>query len=185
MAEFDYSKLKYIGTDVYISDKAIIKRPELFECGDHIAIDEFCIFTTQIKLGNYIHIAPMTTCIGGKDARFIMGNFTTIAAGCRIIVRGDSHRGVGLVSPVIPDEFRDEVIGEEITMEDYSSLGTNVIIMPNVTIPKGCVIGANSLVKESSKLEEWSIYIGNPVKFLMKRHKDIMLEFGKKLLDNK
>src|ERR1043166_2338501 len=100
-----------VGDDVRIDEFVKIKRPELVDIKDHVAIDYGFYCTTCLRVGSYVHIAPYVTVIGGADAIFAMDNFTTIAAGSRIIVRGDAHMGEGLVSPVIPAPYQDMVVG--------------------------------------------------------------------------
>lgn len=170
-----------VGKDVHIASTAIIKRPELVKIGNHVAIDDYTVFTTALDLGDYIHIAPFVSVIGGADARLTMGNFTTIAAGCRIICRGDSFMGLGLVStPNLPNEFRDHIIGNSIIMNNLSSLGTNVILMPNTWIAEGVVVGANSLVTHPIE-EPWTIWYGSPAKKIRSRPRKMMRKFSKKL----
>lgn len=178
---YDILQLSWVGDDVFISDNVEIKRPHLVSVGSHIAIDSYFYCTTRLEIGSYIHIAPMVSVIGGEDALLWMGNFTTIAAGCRIICKGDAHLGAGLVSPVIPKKYRDDVIGNQIVMEDYSSLGSNVVIMPNVEIAEGVVIGANSLVTRSIT-KPWSIWAGSPVRYIKDRPSEKMKKFGEELL---
>lgn len=54
--------------------------------------------------------------------------------------------------------------------------------MPGVTLRKGTSIGAMSLVLKDTK--SWSIYVGNPVKKLKNRSKDL-LELEKLYLEEK
>ena len=171
------------GNDVFIDEFSKIKRPHLASIGSHVAIDWGFYCTTQLYIGSYIHIAPYVTVIGGADAKLEMGDFTTIAAGCRLVCGGDEHLGHGLVSPVIPDEYRDNVFIGTITMKDYSSLGTNVVVMPGVTIGEGAVVGANSFVNKY--IPEWTIYAGSPAKFMRYRPGAKMKEYGKILLEGK
>lgn len=177
----DPKKFMFIGRDVYIAQSVIWKRPNLASVGSHIAIDDYTVITTAVELGSYIHIHCLVSIIGGEDATLWMGNFTTIAAGCRIICKGDAHLGAGLVSPVIPKKYRDDIIGKQIVMEDYSSLGSNVVIMPNVEIAEGVVIGANSLVTRSIT-KPWSIWAGSPVRYIKDRPSEKMKKFGEELI---
>lgn len=180
-AGYDRGEGMKIGEDVFIDDFSKIKRPHLVEIGSHVAIDWGFYCTTGMSLGSYIHIAPYVTVIGGADGMFIMGDFTTIAAGCRIICRGDAHRGAGLVSPVIPDRFRDDVVGEMIVMKDFSGLGTNCIMMPDTWLAEGVVVGANSLVLKPIT-EPWTIWVGSPAKKIGVRPHEKMIQYGSELL---
>jgi acetyltransferase-like isoleucine patch superfamily enzyme len=171
-----------IGNDVFIDEFSKIKRPHLAFIGSHVAIDWGFYCTTQLSIGNYIHISPYVTVIGGAKAKLKMGNFITIAAGCRLICGSDKFDGGGLVTaPGIPDEYRNDVFIGTITMEDYSSLGTNVVVMPGVTIGEGAVVGANSFVNKD--IPAWTIYAGSPAKFIRNRPEAKMKEYGKTLLE--
>ena len=58
-------------------------------------------------------------------------------------------------------------------------IGQNVTIMPGVIIGDGAIIAANSTVVKS--VEPYSIYGGNPAKFIKKRFSDEKIEFLLKL----
>ena len=59
---------KKIGEDVRVNELAIISRPELVEIGNHVAIDMWTYISTQAILGDYIHIAPSVSIIGGAPS---------------------------------------------------------------------------------------------------------------------
>lgn len=177
--EYQYSNLKKIGHDVFISTNVEIRRPHLVEIGNHVAIDSGFYCTTTFKIKDYIHLGPYVTIIGGPKGECYMGNFTTIAAGSRIICGSDMHLGAGLIGPTIPDEYRDDVVIKPVIFEDFASIGTNVIVNAGVTLAQGSVIGANSFVTKDT--EPWTIYIGNPAKPVKIRKKEIMIEYAKKL----
>lgn len=168
-----------IGKDVFISPLANITRPNLVTLGNHVAIDPFVHCTTELIVGDYVHISPSVTIIGGAKGLFQVGNFCTVAAGCRIICSSDSFLGDGLVTaPGIPDEYKSVVFGF-VKMENYSSLASNVIVCPNVTIGEGAVVGANSFVDKD--IQPWTIWIGSPARKIKHRRKDIMLKYAKEL----
>jgi acetyltransferase-like isoleucine patch superfamily enzyme len=108
-----------------------------------------------------------------------MGNFTTIAAGSRLICGSDLHLGDGLIGPTIPEEYRDLTKIEPIIFEDFASIGTNVVINPGITLAEGSVVGANSFLTKNT--EPWTIYVGNPAKPVKVRKKEVMIEYAKKL----
>lgn len=168
-----------VGRDVYISGDAQFKRPHLVEVGNHVAIDGFVYCTTQLVTGNHVHIAPATTIIGGEHSLFQIGNFCTVAAGCRIICSSDSFNGEGLVTaPGIPEEYLNHVTYGSVIMEDYSSLASNVVVCPNVVIGEGAVVGANSFVNRD--IPPWEIWAGSPARFIKKRSQK-MKEYGEML----
>jgi acetyltransferase-like isoleucine patch superfamily enzyme len=177
--EFDYKKLSAFGTNVYISKTVEIRRPNLVSVGSNVAIDTGFYLTTGSEIGSYVHIGPYVTCIGGANAKITIGNFVGIAAGARFICLGDEHLGSGLVGPLIPDMYRDQIVGGKIVLEEFSSIGTNAIVFPGVTIAEGCVVGAGSVVTKDTR--PWTIYVGNPARPVRIRENEKMKKYGKEL----
>lgn len=169
-----------VGKDVYISEQAVFKRPHLVKLGSRVAIDSFVYCTTALVTGDFIHISPHVSIVGGENGLLLMGNFCTIAAGCRIICASDLFDGSGLVTaPGIPEEYLNAKIFSPVIMGDYSSLASNVVVCPGVTIGEGAVVGANSFVDKN--IPAWEIWVGNPARFLKTRPRDTMKEYGEKL----
>tara|TARA_R110002020_G_scaffold123525_2_gene280132 strand:+ start:11083 stop:11610 length:528 start_codon:yes stop_codon:yes gene_type:complete len=168
---------KKIGKDVIISPLAVITRPHLVSLGDHIAIDMWTYISTSLTMGDYIHIAPSVTILGGADAHLKMGNFTNIGSGGRIICAGDDFKQ-GLISPVVPIEYR-TVINKPIIFEDFATLGVNCSVLPGVTLKEGSIVGANSVVLKDT--EPWTIYAGTPARPIAKRDNKRILKSAKEL----
>jgi len=173
------NKLLAIGENTFIAPTVIIRRPHLVKIGKHCAIDHGVYITTQADIGDYVHISPYVTCIGGMKSKLIVGHFATIAAGTRIIAGSDRFLGEGFTSVTVPDPYRDEVIYSTINVERFSGIGTNVVIMPGVTISEGSVIGACSLVTKNT--EPWTIYYGVPAKPVKTRKRDKILQYAKEM----
>ncbi len=177
---YNLSKLQSWGEDIYIADNVVIKRPHLVSVGSHVAIDDFFYCTTQLQIGSHVHIAPMVSVIGGKDAFFSVGNFCTVAAGCRILCASDNFDGSGLVTaPGIPEDFLDGVSFLPIWMEDYSSLASNVVVDSGYVIGEGAVVGANSFVH--SDIPPWEVWVGSPARKLKDRPREKMIEYARRL----
>src|SRR5262245_49061301 len=96
-SNYDLTLLAGLGEDVFISANVEIRRPHLVRLGSHIAIDTGFYCTTAATLGDYIHIGPYVTIIGGAPARLEMAGFNTIGAGSRILCASDEFGGEGLV----------------------------------------------------------------------------------------
>src|SRR3989442_12401986 len=79
--KYDLARLAACGQDVFISANVEIRRPHLVRLGSHIAIDSGFYCTTAATLGDYIHIGPYVTVIGGAPARLELAGFNTIGAG--------------------------------------------------------------------------------------------------------
>lgn len=178
-AEYLYYKLKSIGVHSFISANVEIRRPHLVTVGNNTAIDTGFYLTTQAEIGDYIHIAPYVTIIGGAQGLLKMEHFSSIAAGSRIVCGSDNFMGEGLCGPSIPKEFADSLTIEPVHFKVFAAIGTNVVILPGVTLGEGSVIGACSLVTKNT--EPWTIYIGSPARAIKLRKKEKMIEFAKQL----
>jgi len=168
---------KHIGEDVIISNLCIISRPQLVSIGSHVAIDMWTYISTAAVLGDYIHIAPSVTILGGAKSFIKMGNFTNIGSGSRIVCATDDFKQ-GMISPVVPIKYR-TVISEPVIFEDFATLGVNCTVLPGVTLAEGTIVGANSLVTRDT--EPWTIYAGSPAKPIGKRDKNRAIEAAKEL----
>lgn len=176
---FHIGQLAAYGEDVRISENVVIKQPQLVKLGSHVAIDDFFYCTTQVEIGDYVHISPFCSVIGGKNALLKMDHFSGFSAGCRVAVASDEYLGEGLVSPVIPAEYRDKVIGGQVVLEKFATLGTNVVIMPGITIGEGSIVGAGGVVTKDT--EPWTIYVGIPAKPIKVRKSEKMKEYARRL----
>ena len=155
-----------VGTDVYIDDFVKIKRDFLCEIGNHVAIDWGFYCTTALKIGNYVHISPYVTCIGGKNGKFLAKGFNNIMAGARIVCGSDRFDKSGLFGAMIPVELTGKQIIGSVIMEEFSNIGTNAIVLPNSILRKGVLLAAGSLLIGDT--EEWGVYKGNPAVLVKK-----------------
>lgn len=168
-----------VGKDVIISKTAEITRPELCVIGNHVAIDSFFYCTTALTVGDYVHISPHVAVIGGKKTGLRVDDFCFISVGARMVCGSELFQGAGLIGPLIPDEFKDELNLEPIWLQRFSGACANSVILPGVTLAEGSILGANSLLKTST--EPWTIYAGNPAKPIKTRPSEIMYDYAKKL----
>jgi len=177
MSAYDYSSFKNVGNDVLIGPNADFRRPHLISIGSHVAIDTGTYITTAANIGDYVHIGPYVTVIGGEQALLVMGNFTNLAAGCRVICGSDRFQGAGLIGPAtLPKKYKDEMKLAPVVLENFANVGSNAVIMPGVTLAEGSVIGACSLVTKST--EPWTIYTGIPAKRLKSRPREKMIRYA-------
>ena len=170
---------KKVGEDVYINSIVSITRPELVEIGNHVAIDFGFVCTTALKVGDYVHISPHVSVIGGKDTSLIVEDFCFVSTGSRMICGTDMFMGEGLIGPVVPKKYRDEQILEPIILKRFSGVCANSVVMSGVTMAEGSILGANSFLKTST--EPWTIYAGSPARPIKKRKKEKMYLYAKEL----
>jgi len=168
-----------VGKDVIIDDFVKFKRPELINIGNHVSIDFGFYCTTQLSIGDYVHISPYVTCIGGKDSSFTAQGFNNIMAGARIICGSDRFDDSGLFGAMIPHEFKGRQIMKPVVMEELSNIGTNAIVLPGSILRRGVLLSAGSLLMGDT--EEWGIYKGNPAKLVKRINPNRIFELLEKL----
>ena len=168
-----------IGKDVVLSKDIIIKLNETAVIGNHVAIDKGFYCTTQLEIGDYVHIAPYVTIIGGKNTSFKCMGFNNIMAGARIAGGSDRFDSSGLFGAMIPKEYQGKQIIEPVIMEEFSNIGTNAIVLPGSRLRKGVLVTAGSLLMGDT--EEWGVYKGNPAVLVKKIDGTKMIESAKKL----
>lgn len=169
-----------LGTNVFISKKASIYAASNISIGSNIRIDDFCILSGTINLGNNIHISPYLGIYAGK-AGVDIGDFVSLSSRTAIYAINDDYSGNGLVNPTIPDKYRN-VSENKVILKKHCLIGTGTTILPGVILEEGVAVGSMSLVKHS--LEGWDIYAGTPVKKLKNRSKSL-LELEEEYKNNK
>lgn len=168
-----------VGDDVYISPTAEIRRPELCNIGNHVAIDSFFYCTTKLNIGDYVHISPHVAVIGGKNTGLTIEDFCFLSVGSKYVCGSETFTGAGLIGPLIPDEYKDTQILRPIILKRFSGALANSVILPGVIMAEGSVLGANSLLKENT--EPWTVYAGNPAKPIRTRSQQKAYEYAEKL----
>jgi acetyltransferase-like isoleucine patch superfamily enzyme len=167
-----------IERDIVIDSDIVIKQNSNI-WGKHISIDKGFYCTTKLNIGNYIHVGPYVTIIGGKNSEFTAKGFNNIMAGSRIICGSDRFDDSGLFGAMIPDELKGKQIIEPVIMEEFSNIGTNAIVLPGSILRKGVLLTAGSLLLGDT--EEWGVYKGNPAVLVKKINSDKILENAKYL----
>ena len=107
-----------------------------------------------------------------------MEDFSGLSAGCRIVTGSDDFTGGGLTNPTVPLEYTN-VKKSFVRIKRHAIIGTNVTILPGVTIGEGAAVGAGCIVRKD--LEPWSIYAGQDCRRIKSRPADLILQLEKKL----
>lgn len=175
-------QFKSIGKNVQIFPLTVFTNPERISIGNNVRIDDFVMIMggLGVRIGNYVHIACFSNVGGGGE--LIMEDFSGLSAGCRIYTGTDNFGGNSLTNPTIPLKFR-KPIRSFVKIGKHSILGTNVVVLPGVTIGEGAAIGAGSVVMQD--IEPWTINAGNPVRVLKKRPSETILRMEQELLNKK
>jgi len=161
--------IKEMGEEVLISKKASIYSPQTIKIGNNVRIDDFCILSGKIEIGDYVHIAAYTALYGKNGIK--IKDFCGCSARTTIYSAVDDFSGEYMISPMVPEELTN-VIGGEVILENYVQLGANTVVMPDVIVKEGACTGTMSFVNKS--LEEWSIYAGIPCRKIKERKRNII-----------
>ncbi|SCW58688.1 transferase hexapeptide (six repeat-containing protein) [Paenibacillus tianmuensis] len=151
-----------------ISEKANISRMADIEPsvrGTRIVVEEGVMIDSFVKI----------KCVGGTGDIYIGKN--TYINSCCVLYSGngltigqDVLIAANCTFAPVNHEYRskDKIIKEQrfmpsrggIIIEDDVWIGANCVLLDGATVRKGCVVGANSLVK--GELEPYSVYVGSP-----------------------
>ena len=112
-----------------------------------------------ILIGDNCSVNPNSVLYGAGG--LTIGNGVRIAASSTIVpanhIFSDSNRFI----------YKQGLDKKGINIEDDVWIASGVRVLDGVTIRKGCVIGANSVVTKST--EEYGIYVGVPAKLIKHR----------------
>lgn len=150
--------LKHFGKNVLISRKCSIYSPETISVGSNVRIDDFCILSGRITVGDYCHISAYSALYGSEG--IVLEGYCGISPRCVVLSASDDFSGDYLVGAQFPKAYTN-VQGGTVMLKKYSQLATNTIVFPNVVIGEGAVTGAMTLVNRS--LEPWTVNTGIPV----------------------
>lgn len=131
---------KKCGKKVNIGTGARFGNGKNIEIGDYSGIGMYCTVPSDVKIGNYVMMAPHVTILNSKH------NFDRVDI--PMIKQGSTR----LTTP---------------TIEDDVWIGTHSIILPNVILKKGTIVAAGSVVTKT--FPEYSIIGGNPARLIKSR----------------
>lgn len=160
---------KAFGQNVLISRKASFYSPETISLGSHVRIDDFCILSGHIEVGDFVHVSAYSA-IYARELVKIM-DYSGISPRVTIFSATDDFGGDFLIGPMAP-EGTSRLISGPVLLERFVQIGASSVILPNVTINEGSVVGAMSLINKD--LEPWGIYAGIPAKYIKERKKGLL-----------
>jgi acetyltransferase-like isoleucine patch superfamily enzyme len=170
LEELKKMKFKAIGKDVLISRYARIYSMKNIEIGSNVRIDDFCLLSGKIKIGNHVHISAYASLCGG-DAGIVLEDFVNISEKVVIFAKTDDFSGATLTNPTIPDKYKN-VLESQVILRKHAIVGVGSSILPGVIMGEGAVLGAKSFVKKS--IEPWGIYAGTPARKIKERNRDLL-----------
>lgn len=159
-----------VGENVAISTKASFYGADRISIGSNVRIDDFCILSGNITIGNYIHIAAYSALFGG-NAGIELRDFSNISSRVSIYALSDDYSGETMTNPMIPDKYKN-VTQEKVLIDRHVIIGASSVVLPGAVLNEGASFGAFSLIK--GNVSEWTVNTGIPAKTIRPRKKDLL-----------
>jgi acetyltransferase-like isoleucine patch superfamily enzyme len=154
-----------------VSPHARIRHPQHFEIGDYSIVDDFCYISTRVRIGICSHVASGCSIAGGPAHQFTLGDFCSLSSGVKIwCVSNDFVNDLVCIMPPGVENVNTGLIQGDVTLADYTAVGSNAVVMPGNQVPEGTVIGALSFVPARFAFEPWTVYAGVPVRQIGRRN---------------
>lgn len=132
-------------------------------------IDVVC--TGNIEIGRFVSLNGPATKISSRINGIKIGSFTSIAS--NVIIQEDYHRFDKISTYFMNNNMFNNGINDDIfskgaiVIEEDVWVGANSVILSGVTIGRGSIIGAGSVVTKS--IPKYSIVVGNPARVIRSR----------------
>lgn len=147
---------------MFLYPGCIITSPKNISIGQRLVImHNCCIYAHNngsLKIGDRVNINHNVMLGASDNGKIIIGNDVLI--GPNVVIRASNH---GYLQKNVPINQQGHT-GGEIVIEGDVWIGANSVILPNVTIGKGSVIGAGSVV--SKDIPSYSLAGGVPAKVI-------------------
>jgi len=159
-------KLGLMEPNVFIDQNVFFAHPKTVELKEFSYIDKgVIIMSLTAKIGRRVHIAPRCFVSGGGE--FEIEDYACIATNSSIITSTEVLKdGARCSGPMVSAPQRNVLRGKVIIQKD-AFIGTNVTILPNVTVAQGSVAAAGVTLSKST--EPWGIYFGGKIQKLSTR----------------
>ncbi len=162
------------------SNRVFITPKDLGGCGKNVKLETptFIENPKGVFMEDYSRIRKHCAIICAPGEKVIIKKFTGIAPSVTIIT--DNHyKTVGIPHFFLSPSHINDTSGNVVIEEDVW-VGTNSIIMPGVTIGRGAIVGAGSLVTKN--VPPYALVVGRPAKVVSKvfsledvfRHEEII-----------
>ena len=133
----------------------------------------------NVKVGHYSYgMLNVQSMYVQPAEKLTIGNFVSVAPGATFLL-GMNHQintitTYPLYSRFIEYDKKDSTSNGEIIIEDEVWIGTNAMILSGLTIGKGAIIAAGSIVTKD--VPPYSIYGGNPSKLIKYRFSEDIIQ---------
>ena len=158
--------MKY-GRNVYFFPGVHVVRPEYVSIGDNVTIGRNVDLFVHpedpeareaiIEIGNNVHVGT-NNIIGARKKVVLEEN---VLLGPHVMMGDHSHAYENIEIPI---KYQTVTEPGPVRIERDSWIGANVFILPNVTIGRHAVVGANSVVNRD--IPPYSVAVGTPARVI-------------------
>ena len=149
---------KGVTSQVTLGDQVLVGRNSILSCNE-----------ASIQIGDFVSIGPF--CHFAAKGRLAIGSNVSIGSGAQLLA--GSHESSDPNTPVI----RQKRVAEGITVESDVWIGTAATILDGVTVGRGSIVGASSVVNKD--VPAGAVVLGNPARVIQNRQKASTHENGR------
>lgn len=146
----------------YIQPACEISNPRSIYIGNHVSIMHGCTLYAnnegEIWIGNHVSMNTNVQIAASDFGRIHIGNDVLI--GSNVVLRSSNHNYDRTDTPIILQGHKPGFI----EIEDNVWIGANVVVLPNVKIGTGAIIGAGAVVTKN--IPPMAIAGGIPAKII-------------------
>lgn len=171
-AELAALGLAHVGRGVKLSRRASLYNPAAIRIGDDSRIDDFCVLSAGaggIEIGRNVHVAVFSSLIG--KGKITLADFANISSRVSIYSSNDDYSGAVMTGPTLPAAYTN-ITGGPVTVGRHVIIGSGAVILPDVTLGEGAVVGALSLVR--ADCDSFGVYVGTPARKVKQRRRDLL-----------
>lgn len=157
-----------VGADCFIDDNVVLDAKggenRGLELGENVYIGRNTILSCKegsILIADYCNISANCSLLSETEIK--LGKFCFLAGHC-YLVAGGNH---SFDDPATPIMFQPSVSKGGIHIADDVWFGAGVIVLDGVSVGRGTVVGAGSVVTQS--LPEYSVAVGSPAQKIRDR----------------
>lgn len=155
--KYQIKMFKSVGNKIYIGKNSVFKCENIF-IGENVYFGDNTLISSphgKVYIGNDVMFGPNVSIHGGNHI------YNVVGLTMKNINKNDLSDGI-------------------VRIENDVWIGANSVILKNVTIGEGAIVGAGSIVTKN--IEPYTIVAGNPAKFIKYRFSKQELSEHKELL---
>ena len=133
MATSFYSEdeLKKIGFKSYGKNFLLSKNTQIYGAsnmviGDNVRIDDFCVISGKVTIGNYVHIAVNCAVFAGSTG-VVFEDFTGLSSRSAIYAESDDYSGEYLTNPTVSEKYK-HIIKGQVVIGKHVVIGCNPVV---------------------------------------------------------